>query len=81
MSVLYSSTFGASPTHLLFYYPLNDEQLLEVTARAVQPVLDWGASGLAVVDGLSNLLKVNRKRMSSLQNFACIVHLAVDICI
>lgn len=34
------------------------EQLLEVTARAVQPVLEWGESGLAVADGLSNLLKV-----------------------
>ncbi|KAK4801693.1 hypothetical protein SAY86_022180 [Trapa natans] len=32
-------------------------ELLEVTARAVQPVLDWGASGSAVADGLSNLLK------------------------
>ncbi|KAK6138828.1 hypothetical protein DH2020_027432 [Rehmannia glutinosa] len=31
--------------------------LLEVTARAVQPVLGWGESGLAVADGLSNLLK------------------------
>lgn len=34
------------------------EQLLEVTARAVQPVLEWGESGLAIADGLSNLLKV-----------------------
>lgn len=33
-------------------------QLLEATARAVQPVLKWGESGLAVADGLSNLLKV-----------------------
>ncbi|XP_051124654.1 protein GIGANTEA [Andrographis paniculata] len=32
-------------------------ELLEVTARAVQPVLEWGESGLAVADGLSNLLK------------------------
>ncbi|KAG6402416.1 hypothetical protein SASPL_134609 [Salvia splendens] len=32
-------------------------ELLEVTARAVQAVLEWGESGLAVVDGLSNLLK------------------------
>ncbi|KAH1096700.1 hypothetical protein J1N35_013621 [Gossypium stocksii] len=32
-------------------------ELLEATARAVQPVLEWGESGLAVVDGLSNLLK------------------------
>lgn len=34
------------------------EQLLEVTARAIQPVLDWGESGQAVADGLTNLLKV-----------------------
>ena len=34
-------------------------QLLEATARAVQPVLEWGESGLGVADGLSNLLKVN----------------------
>lgn len=34
-------------------------QLLEATARAIQPVLEWGESGLAVADGLSNLLKVN----------------------
>ncbi|KAM3238060.1 protein GIGANTEA isoform X1 [Capsicum annuum] len=32
-------------------------ELLEVTARAVQPVLEWGESGSAIVDGLSNLLK------------------------
>ncbi|KAL0440505.1 UNVERIFIED_CONTAM: protein GIGANTEA [Sesamum latifolium] len=32
-------------------------ELLEVTARAVQPVLEWGESGLAVADGLTNLLK------------------------
>lgn len=32
-------------------------ELLEVTARAVQPVLEWGESGLAVADGLLNLLK------------------------
>ena len=32
-------------------------ELLEVTARAVQPVLELGESGLAVADGLSNLLK------------------------
>lgn len=32
-------------------------ELLEATARAVQPVLKWGESGLAVADGLSNLLK------------------------
>lgn len=34
------------------------EQLLEVTARAVHLVIGWGESGLAVADGLSNLLKV-----------------------
>ncbi|XP_022773432.1 protein GIGANTEA-like [Durio zibethinus] len=32
-------------------------ELLEATARAVQPVLEWGESGLTVADGLSNLLK------------------------
>ncbi|KAF5942556.1 hypothetical protein HYC85_020198 [Camellia sinensis] len=32
-------------------------ELLEATARAIQPVLEWGESGLAVADGLSNLLK------------------------
>ncbi|KAK8510667.1 hypothetical protein V6N12_055594 [Hibiscus sabdariffa] len=32
-------------------------ELLEATARAVQPVLMWGKSGLAVADGLANLLK------------------------
>lgn len=32
-------------------------ELLEATARAVQPMLEWGDSGLAVADGLSNLLK------------------------
>ncbi|KAI5589463.1 hypothetical protein BDE02_05G164700 [Populus trichocarpa] len=32
-------------------------ELLEATARAVQPVLQWGESGFAVADGLSNLLK------------------------
>ncbi|XP_031251690.1 protein GIGANTEA isoform X2 [Pistacia vera] len=32
-------------------------ELLEATARAIQPVLQWGQSGLAVADGLSNLLK------------------------
>ncbi|KAG9131368.1 hypothetical protein Leryth_025164 [Lithospermum erythrorhizon] len=32
-------------------------ELLEATARAVQPVLEWGDSGLSVADGLSNLLK------------------------
>ncbi|KAK6938243.1 hypothetical protein RJ641_031751, partial [Dillenia turbinata] len=32
-------------------------ELLEATARAVHLVLKWGESGLAVADGLSNLLK------------------------
>ncbi|XP_054805061.1 protein GIGANTEA-like [Prosopis cineraria] len=32
-------------------------ELLEATARAVQPVLEFGESGLAVAGGLSNLLK------------------------
>ncbi|KAL2519874.1 Protein GIGANTEA [Forsythia ovata] len=32
-------------------------ELLEISARAVQPVLEWGESGLAVADGLANLLK------------------------
>ncbi|KAJ4831475.1 hypothetical protein Tsubulata_015231 [Turnera subulata] len=32
-------------------------ELLEATARAVKPVLEWGESGFAVADGLSNLLK------------------------
>ncbi|KAJ9567642.1 hypothetical protein OSB04_003608 [Centaurea solstitialis] len=32
-------------------------ELLEATARAVQPVVEWGESGMAVADGLSNLLK------------------------
>jgi GIGANTEA protein len=32
-------------------------ELLEATARAIQPVLEWGESGLGVADGLSNLLK------------------------
>ncbi|OMO81346.1 Gigantea protein [Corchorus capsularis] len=32
-------------------------ELLEATARAVEPVLEWGESGVAVADGLSNLLK------------------------
>lgn len=39
---------------------LKYRQLLEVTAGAVQPVLEWGESGLAVADGLSNLLKVQK---------------------
>ncbi|KAL6984262.1 hypothetical protein U1Q18_017639 [Sarracenia purpurea var. burkii] len=32
-------------------------ELLEATARSIQSVLEWGKSGLAVIDGLSNLLK------------------------
>ncbi|XP_010535090.1 PREDICTED: protein GIGANTEA [Tarenaya hassleriana] len=32
-------------------------ELLEATARAIQLVLEWGQSGIALVDGLSNLLK------------------------
>nr|AVR59272.1 gi [Stellera chamaejasme] len=32
-------------------------ELLEATARAVSPILEFGESGLAVADGLSNLLK------------------------
>ncbi|KOM35847.1 hypothetical protein LR48_Vigan02g199700 [Vigna angularis] len=32
-------------------------ELLEATTRTVQPVLEFGESGLAVADGLSNLLK------------------------
>lgn len=32
-------------------------ELLEATARAVRPVLEWGESGLSIADGLANLLK------------------------
>ncbi|XP_057974497.1 protein GIGANTEA [Malania oleifera] len=32
-------------------------ELLEATARAFQTLVEWGESGLAIVDGLSNLLK------------------------
>ncbi|TKY46071.1 GIGANTEA protein [Spatholobus suberectus] len=32
-------------------------KLLEATAKAIQPVIELGESGLAVADGLSNLLK------------------------
>ncbi|XP_059631530.1 protein GIGANTEA-like isoform X2 [Cornus florida] len=40
-------------------------ELLEATARAVQPVLEWGAeSGLAVAEGLSNLLKCRLPAMT-----------------
>jgi len=35
-------------------------QLLEATAKAVQPVIELGESGFAVADGLSNLLKVKQ---------------------
>lgn len=42
---------------ILFHFTII-EQLLEATARAVQPVLEWGESGLSVADGLLNLLKV-----------------------
>ncbi|CAJ1976898.1 unnamed protein product [Sphenostylis stenocarpa] len=35
----------------------REDLLLEATARAVEPVLKFGESGLAVADGLSNLLK------------------------
>ncbi|XP_075511707.1 protein GIGANTEA-like isoform X2 [Primulina tabacum] len=38
-------------------FTLPQLELLEVTARAVQPVLEWGESGSSVVDGLLNLLK------------------------
>lgn len=41
-----------------FFICIINEQLLEATARAVQLVLKWGETGLAVADGLSNLLKV-----------------------
>jgi hypothetical protein len=37
------------------------EQLLEVTARAVHLVVEWGEIGIAVADGLSNLLKVSHQ--------------------
>lgn len=32
-------------------------ELLEATARAIQPILEWGESGVAVAGGLSNLLQ------------------------
>ncbi|KAM2320153.1 hypothetical protein ACFXTH_017130 [Malus domestica] len=32
-------------------------ELLEETAKAIQPMLEWGGTGLTVSDGLSNLLK------------------------
>lgn len=43
-------------------------QLLEATARAVQHVLEWGESGLAVADGLCNLLKVNKQRKTTVND-------------
>ncbi|KAG8377292.1 hypothetical protein BUALT_Bualt08G0014100 [Buddleja alternifolia] len=42
-------------------------ELLEVTARAVQRVLEWGESGLAVADGLLNLMKI-------IHTFRCVSH-------
>ena len=40
------------------YHSSNEfMQLLEVTARAVHLIIEWGDSGLSVADGLSNLLK------------------------
>lgn len=51
---------------LVFYFTdihisiLINGQLLEATARAVHPVLQFGGSGLALADGLSNLLKVKK---------------------
>lgn len=61
---------------------MDDEQLLEVTARAVQPVMDWGESGLAVADGLLNLLKVSKRRMQICEFFFfhVPVPLVVDMC-
>lgn len=44
-------------------------ELLEATAKAVQPVLEWGESGSAIADGLSNLLKC---RISS--TIRCLSH-------
>lgn len=41
----------------LSFHLYKNEQLLEVTARAVHLVVQWGETGLAVADGLSNLLK------------------------
>lgn len=43
---------------LMLDVKLINLQLLEATARSIQPVLEWGESGFAVTDGLSNLLKV-----------------------
>ena len=51
---LFSSLLIISQCSLL----LTEAQLLEATARAVKPVLEWGESGLSIADGLSNLLKV-----------------------
>ncbi|CAD5187957.1 unnamed protein product [Musa acuminata subsp. malaccensis] len=44
-------------------------ELLEVTAKAVQLVIHWGETGLAVADGLANLLKC---RLSS--TVRCLSH-------
>ncbi|MCI00892.1 gigantea, partial [Trifolium medium] len=44
--------------------------LLEATARAIQPVLEFGEPGLAVADGLSNLLKVNKLPLLKTINLA-----------
>ncbi|KAJ7969774.1 Gigantea [Quillaja saponaria] len=49
-------------------------ELLEATARAVQPVLEWGESGLAVADGLSNLLKC---RLSA--TIRCLSHTSAHV--
>ncbi|QCE08054.1 protein GIGANTEA isoform X1 [Vigna unguiculata] len=49
-------------------------ELLEATARAVQPVLEFGESGLAVADGLSNLLKC---RLSA--TIRCLSHLSAHV--
>jgi GIGANTEA protein len=45
---------------------------LEATARAIQPVLEFGEPGMAVADGLSNLLKVNKRRLLKTINLAVI---------
>lgn len=58
----------------LFWYSVSrlykHEQLLEVTARAVRLVIQWGESGLAVADDLSNLLKVTLLLTRSQQQYA-----------
>ncbi|CAI9301958.1 unnamed protein product [Lactuca saligna] len=35
----------------------HESLLLETTARAIQPMLEWGESGMAAADELSNLFK------------------------